>query len=366
MDITIWNSENRFGKNTTVKIVFKNSKEADELLNEEIMDEIFDRLDELCPRNGYYLADILSRLRTNFVEEEDEETGEVLYSTSINQEDFHRLFACATESVNMLKAMYDLIKKQEEEIINLKAALDEKEEKAKSGSIKKGMNGKKETEGENHEDFDESNFGNSTCANVKSSPYNTAPVANSSNHCEKDSKDTVALRYKRILFALPHERVKQMNIVRNPGKQKFKNFICDFGITESVEMSYLLTCLTLEKSTYLQKALKSDLRHTLFDNNSVWIGNKKVYVVSQPYMTHMFQGVADIVEMFLREKEFLKFCNECGHRVDIFLNNKYNWHDEKTFFVLLTLNENKPKLGYTNIVFYKEDGSEEIHSFDFR
>lgn len=366
MDITIWNSENRFGKNTTFKIVFKNSKEADELLNEEIMDEIFDRLDELCPRDGYYLADILSRLRANFEEDEDEETGEIIYSTFINQEDFHRLFGCATESVDMLKVMYDLIKKQEEEIAKLKAMLDEKEKKAKSGSIKKGMNGKMEVKEEICEDDDKSDFDNSTCVDVKSSPDNTAFVTNSSNHCEKDSADDVALRYKRILFALPHERVKQMNIVRNPGERKFKNFIRDFGITESVETPYLLSCLALEKSTYLQKALKSDLCHMLFDNNSVWIGNKKVYVVSQPYMTHMYQNVADIVEMFLREKEFLKFCNECGHRVDIFLNNKYNWHDEKTFFVLLTLNENKPKLGYTNVVFHKEDGSEEIHSFDFR
>lgn len=130
------------------------------------------------------------------------------------------------------------------------------------------------------------------------------------------------------------------------GKMKFDNFVRDYGIVSDGDLH------NWKRHRLFNGYLNyNDYRCTLFDHRSVWNGidkngKKHKYVVFQPYGKF---GDFLIDKVLNQNPLFVAYCYYYGHRVDVFYENhgkygesKYNWHNDGTVFVLITLDAGRP------------------------
>lgn len=167
------------------------------------------------------------------------------------------------------------------------------------------------------------------------------------------------IQYKEILMELGREKI---DLSRKESLQKrFCNFIRDFGINAVAHVNY-----QYKTFRYFLDVENKELAKFLFDHVTFWAGKKdgenKLYFVAQPYRTYTMNTIHDLLDLLLRERKFLEFCKENGHKVTLDFDNNYNWRGDEAFLIIIELESEKNVFDSLDVKLV-DWGVETIYSF---
>lgn len=135
-------------------------------------------------------------------------------------------------------------------------------------------------------------------------------------------------------------------------QKKFYRFVGDFGIQSPANVDF-----RYKSYRYLKDKMNGGLFLLLFEHISFWHGSKNgtnsLYLVSQPYrrigLEMPLETPDDVLHLLITERGFLEFCMKYGHQLTIDFDNNYNWHNDRTFIIILNLEANPLDRDYLDI-----------------
>lgn len=139
------------------------------------------------------------------------------------------------------------------------------------------------------------------------------------------------------------------------GKEKFERFVRDFNIVKKDKIrrheQYSYFC-----DRKVNCYLNDRMMRSVCDHLSVWSSEEERYVVFQSYK-NLEQILADLREY----PKFILNCIKYGHAIDIYTDEKYNWHNDNNIFILVTLDKyygsEYKKDEWYNVNIHKENGT---------
>lgn len=166
-------------------------------------------------------------------------------------------------------------------------------------------------------------------------------------------KKTHCIIFNKYIIKLKDNSSYEFNTKEK--KNKFIKFIKDYNIISNNNIKNIDEGYKFLGYTNKLKYYRFFYNILIFNGYNKY--NKLIkFITFQPYTAYIFGNNDEkLINYISKQKILMLVCAYYGHTINIFKNNKYNWCDPYTTFILLTLNHNLKKSNYTEINIHYND-----------